>query len=103
MKAITGNTFTWKSPELGDDTGVIAQEIEALGLPGITTTRESDVIPGGVKAVRYEKLIPVLIQAIKELSAKVDTLESMAHPKPTGKTQKRNEDRLDALENKINN
>ena len=74
MKAITGNTFTWKSPELGDDTGVIAQEIEALGLPGITTTRESDVIPGGVKAVRYEKLIPILIEAIKELSAKVDAL-----------------------------
>jgi len=74
VKAITGNTFTWKSPELGDDTGVIAQEIEALGLPGITTTRESDVIPGGVKAVRYEKLIPILIEAIKELSAKVDEL-----------------------------
>jgi len=27
----------------------------------------------------------------------------MAHPKPTGKTQKRNEDRLDALEKQINN
>ena len=53
----------------GDDTGVIAQEIEALGLPGITTTRDD-----GVKAVRYEKLVPVLIQAIKELSAKVDAL-----------------------------
>ena len=48
---------------------MIAQEIEALGLPGITTTRED-----GVKAVRYEKLVPVLIQAIKELSAKVDAL-----------------------------
>ena len=44
-----------------------------------------------------------LSEVIEELSAKVDTLESMAHPKPTGKTQKRNEDRLDALENKINN
>ena len=51
------------------DTGVIAQEIEALGLPGITTTRDD-----GVKAVRFEKLVPVLIQAIKELSAKVDAL-----------------------------
>ena len=28
---ISGNTFTWKSGK-GDDTGVIAQEIEALGL-----------------------------------------------------------------------
>ena len=77
VKALTGNTFNWKSnlePVIHDyvgtdDTGVIAQEVEALGLPGITTTRED-----GVKAVRYEKLIPVLIQAIKELSAKVDEL-----------------------------
>ena len=73
VKALTGNTFNWKSgsynESLSDDTGVIAQEVEALGLPGITTTRED-----GTKAVRYERLIPVLIQAIKELSAKVDAL-----------------------------
>jgi len=73
VKALTGNTFNWKSgsynESLYDDTGVIAQEVEALGLPGITTTRED-----GTKAVRYERLIPVLIQAIKELSAKVDAL-----------------------------
>ena len=68
VNAISGNTFTWKSGK-GDDTGVIAQEIEALGLPGVTETRED-----GTKAVRYEKLVPVLIQAIKELSAKVDAL-----------------------------
>ena len=52
-----------------DDTGVIAQEVEALGLPGITTTRDD-----GTKGVRYERLVPLLIQAIKELSAKVDAL-----------------------------
>lgn len=73
INAISGNTFTWKSNSdtflQGDDTGVIAQEIEALGLPGITTTRDD-----GVKAVNYDKLVPVLIQAIKELSAKVDAL-----------------------------
>ncbi len=75
VKALTGNTFNWKSSTGYDyldnlqDTGVIAQEVEALGLPGITTTRDD-----GTKAVRYEKLIPVLIQAIKELSAKVDAL-----------------------------
>ena len=73
---ITGYTYTWKSDYhvlgLGiEDTGVIAQEVEALGLPGITTTRED-----GIKAVRYERLVPVLIQAIKELEARVKTLES---------------------------
>ena len=66
---ITGYTFSWKSsattPEyfqgITDDTGVIAQEIEALGLPGITTTRDD-----GTKAVRYELLVPLLIEANKE-------------------------------------
>jgi hypothetical protein len=80
INALSGNTFTWKSPEYLDtdrltttgeaDTGVIAQEVEALGLPGITTTRDD-----GTKAVRYERLVPVLIQAVKELSAKVTALE----------------------------
>ena len=75
---ITGYTFSWKSsattPEyfqgITDDTGVIAQEIEALGLPGITTTRDD-----GTKAVRYERLVPLLIEAIKELDGRIKTLE----------------------------
>ena len=50
---------------------MIAQEVEALGLPGVTTTRGD-----GVKAVRYDRLIPVLIEAVKELTAKVKTLEN---------------------------
>ena len=80
INSLSGNTFNWKSgsnattPEfysgITQDTGVIAQEVEALGLPGITTTRDD-----GTKAVRYERLIPVLIQAVKELSAKVTALE----------------------------
>ena len=76
VNTLSGNTFTWKGDAKnydylheGQDTGVIAQEVEALGLPGITTTRTD-----GTKAVRYERLVPVLIQAIKELSAKVDAL-----------------------------
>ena len=77
INSLSGNTFTWKSSGtdqeyfLGQqDTGVIAQEVESLGLPGITTTRND-----GTKAVRYDRLIPVLIQAVKELSAKVTALE----------------------------
>ena len=71
--SISGNTFTWneKSVYNGEEgTGIIAQEIEALGLPGLTTTREN-----GTKAVRYERLVPLLIEAIKELDARVKTLE----------------------------
>ena len=69
---ISGDTFTWKENDAGhegEDTGVIAQEIEALGLPGIVVTREN-----GKKAVRYEKLVPLLIEAIKELNTKLEVL-----------------------------
>ena len=71
--SISGNTFTWNDKSIynGEEgTGIIAQEIEALGLPGLTTTREN-----GTKAVRYDRLVPLLIEAIKELSNKVESLE----------------------------
>ena len=73
VRSISGNTFTWneKSVYNGEEgTGIIAQEIEALGLPGVTETRQD-----GVKAVRYDRLVPLLIEAIKELSNKVKSLE----------------------------
>ena len=73
IMGISGNTFDWsdKSINEGADTGVIAQEVEELNLPGVVTTRDD-----GYKAVRYEKLIPLLIEAIKELNAKVEDLEN---------------------------
>jgi len=70
--SISGNTFNWNEKSTREgmlDTGVVAQEIESLGLPGVTTTRDN-----GTKAVMYEKLVPLLIEAIKELNAKVDAL-----------------------------
>jgi hypothetical protein len=70
--SLGGYTFDWNenSAKEGTETGVIAQEVENLGLPGLVTTRDN-----GYKAVRYEKLVPLLIEAIKELSDKVSTLE----------------------------
>ena len=70
--SISGNTFNWNEASKHEgkaDTGVIAQEIEALGLPGLPTVRED-----GTHAVNYEKLTALLIEAVKELSAKVDAL-----------------------------
>jgi hypothetical protein len=52
------------------DIGVIAQEIEKV-LPEIVAQRQD-----GNKAVKYEKIVAVLIQAVKELSVKVKELES---------------------------
>jgi len=67
--SLSGNTFEWndKSDKEGLDIGVIAQEVAGLDLPGLYTTRED-----GYMAVRYEKLVPLLIEAIKQLNAKVD-------------------------------
>ena len=60
--------------------GVIAQEIEEV-LPEIVVTREN-----GYKAVRYEKIIPLLIETIKEQQKQINKLN----------------DRLEILENKVN-
>ena len=71
--SISGNTFTWNDKSIynGEEgTGIIAQEIEALELPGVTETRQD-----GTKAVRYDRLVPLLIEAIKELDGKIKSLE----------------------------
>lgn len=66
INKLSGVSFDWKpeSGHSGKDYGVIAQEVEAV-LPEIVTTRDN-----GYKAVNYDKLIPLLIEAIKELSNK---------------------------------
>ena len=76
INQIGGYEFDWKVENKnehgyeGHDLGVIAQEIEAIA-PELVQTREN-----GYKAVKYDKLVSVLIQAIKELSAKIDRLEN---------------------------
>jgi hypothetical protein len=76
VNEISGNTYDWKEgfdeihSHKGTDVGVIAQEIEIV-LPQIVTSRDN-----GFKAVQYEKIIPLLIEAIKELSSKIDRLEN---------------------------
>ena len=76
VESISGNTYDWKEgydeihSHKGNDIGVIAQEIEEI-LPQIVTNRDN-----GYKAVQYEKIIPLLIEAIKELSDKIKILEN---------------------------
>ena len=72
VNSISGNTFEWneKTHNEGKEVGVIAQEVEKLELPGVTTTRQD-----GTKAVRYEKLVPLLIEAIKELKCEIDEIK----------------------------
>ena len=72
INKIGGYKFTWNDKQdtyLGKDVGVLAQEIEAV-LPEIVTTRGS-----GYKAVKYEKIVPLLIEGIKELDKKIKDIE----------------------------
>ena len=77
VSAISGNTYDWVqgSGKEGSDVGVIAQEVLEV-LPEAVTTRET-----GYMAVRYEKIIPLLIEAIKDLSAKVEDLQDQINNK----------------------
>jgi len=72
VKAIRGVRFDWNDKQdvyEGHDIGVVAQEVEAV-LPELVHYREHS----DSKAVDYVKLTAVLIEAVKELSAKVDEL-----------------------------
>ena len=62
--------------------GVIAQDIEKV-LPEIVVPAPFDIDENGgsksgfnYKTVQYDKLVPLLIEAIKELSAQVKDLEN---------------------------
>lgn len=70
--SLSGNTFEWneKSGRSGEDVGVIAQEVQRV-LPQAVIQRDS-----GYLAVGYEKLIPLLIEAVKELKQEVEDLKN---------------------------
>ena len=51
--------------------GLIAQEVEAV-IPEVVSTGENE---DGYKAIAYDSLIPLLIETIKELEARIVTLE----------------------------
>ncbi len=79
VSKIGGYEFDWKElteeekktqhSNEGHDIGVIAQEIEEV-LPEVVTTRDN-----GYKAVKYEKIIPLLVEAIKELQEEIKDLK----------------------------
>jgi len=72
LSKVGGYTFDWNDKQdtyKGNDVGVVAQEIEEV-LPQLVTTRDT-----GYKAVKYEKIVPLLIESIKELQKKVEDIE----------------------------
>jgi hypothetical protein len=73
INKIGGYSFDWNEDKQdiykGTDIGVIAQEIEEV-LPELVITREN-----GYKAVKYDKLVSLLIEGIKDLSKEVEELK----------------------------
>ena len=72
---LDGITYNWNDLATDKDRnvrepGVIAQQVQEA-LPEAVTTRDN-----GYLAVRYERIIPLLIQAIKELNIKVNENKS---------------------------
>jgi hypothetical protein len=82
VRSISGVSFDWCEDYIqrngGEDgyfvrrhdIGVIAQELEAV-MPEVVADRAD-----GFKAVKYDRIVALLIEAVKELSAKVDALTS---------------------------
>jgi len=80
IKKLNGVTFNWKKSYIDErggedgyfvrkkDVGVIAQEVEKV-LPEAVAQR-----PDGIKAVKYDRLTCLLIEAVKHLQDKVDSL-----------------------------
>ena len=69
VEQLRGVTYTRDGRE---NIGVIAQEVEKI-LPEIVLTADDEM---GTKSVDYSRITAVLIEAVKDLSARVKELES---------------------------
>ncbi len=69
---LQGVSYYWKSDKLNakPQIGLIAQEVEKV-YPELVTIKKD-----GFKALNYSQMVAVLIEATKELNAKVEKLES---------------------------
>lgn len=73
VQKVNGYTFNYIDKPDERVSGVVAQEIEKV-LPEVVFDHERN--NGTYKAVRYDNIIPLLIEAIKELKGKVNDLEN---------------------------
>lgn len=81
INAVRPVSFDWNMRDGGkvgvQDTGFIAQELKAaqevagVNIPGLVYENNPDQMEAG-----YGKLLPVMVKAIQELSAKVDSLQA---------------------------
>ena len=76
VQQIRGVTFDWNEKagkieqQKGHDVGLIAQEVEKV-LPEVVQIRED-----GIKAISYEKVVPLLVEAVKDQQVIIENLEN---------------------------
>jgi hypothetical protein len=75
INLLSGVEFDWiPRPGIheneGHDIGLIAQEVEKV-IPEIVTTRDN-----GYMAVKYEKLVALLVEAVKEQQSQINELKN---------------------------
>lgn len=80
IKAIRGVEFVWNAGgrKGENDLGVIAQEVEKI-IPSVVREKKLPMFDNSnttYKTVDYEKLIPLLIESVKELSYQIEHLKS---------------------------
>ena len=79
LQKLGGYEFEWNklgekyTKNKGKDVGIIAQEVEEI-LPEATTTRKDNY-----KAVQYDKIIPLLIESIKEQQKIIENLQGQVN------------------------
>lgn len=77
INKLRGVTFEWNSFQhtyQGHDTGIVAQDLESTGLPGVVQDRED-----GYKAVKYDRVVALLIEGVKQLNQKVEQLTRLVN------------------------
>ena len=78
VKQLSGIHFTWNEKaeqaeqEKGEDVGLIAQDVQKV-LPEIVQIRKN-----GTLAIQYEKVVPLLVEAIKDQQKQIEELKSVS-------------------------
>ncbi|MGA2785880.1 MAG: tail fiber domain-containing protein, partial [Candidatus Bathyarchaeia archaeon] len=73
--ALQGISFAWKDKPQRSELGLIAQDVKQIVPEAVMAFKENGV--EDYHAVNYASLVPLLVEAIKELKAEVDELKKL--------------------------
>lgn len=77
VKGLAPVSFSWKDADLGDSWGFVAQDVEALcDAQSLSSQTLVDTVEDGTKYLDYMTILAPVVNAIQELSARVEALEN---------------------------